>query len=314
MDTAGHTGGMGREEALELARSGLDRLMAGADALRERAFGRRVELCAIINARSGRCPMDCAFCAQSLHYRTDAPVFPLLAASALRERLARLEGAPLAHVGLVTSGTALDGPELERLARMLEDMPAGWRGRVCGSLGQVSAGALERLREAGIARVHHNLETSRRHYPRICTTQCWEARRDTVLRVRAAGLPVCAGGLFGVGESWEDRVDFALSLRELGVDNVPLNFLHPHAGTPLAGQPPLGAEEALKIIALMRHILPTATLRVCGGRPLVLGARQAEMFAAGANALMTGDYLTTRGKALDDDLRLLASAGMRPVE
>ncbi|MBD5538537.1 MAG: biotin synthase BioB, partial [Desulfovibrio sp.] len=144
----------------------------------------------------------------------------------------------------------------------------------------------------------------------ICSTQRWEQRRDTARRAQAAGLGLCCGGIFGLGETWEDRIGLAFTLRELGVLHVPLNFLHPQAGTPLARQKPLPPEEALRIIAVFRHILPGAALRICGGRPLVLGRRQGEMFAAGANALMTGDYLTTSGEALDHDLALIGACGM----
>ena len=129
-------------------------------------------------------------------------------------------------------------------------------------------------------------------------------------RASDAGLEVCCGGLFGLGEDWEQRVDFALRLRAEGITDVPVNFLHAHPGTPLAGMPSLSAAEALRIIAVLRHILPHATLRICGGRPTTLGARQKDIFAAGANALMTGDYLTTSGKALEDDCAMIAAQGL----
>lgn len=154
------------------------------------------------------------------------------------------------------------------------------------------------------------METSRDYYASVCTTQTWEQRRDTVRRAGESGMSVCSGGLFGLGESWQDRVDFAFSLREMGVEHVPMNFLHPHPRTPLAAQQPLSADEALTIIALFRHILPGATLRICGGRPLVLGDRQSEVFAAGANAMMTGDYLTTHGQTIKHDLEMIAALGL----
>lgn len=298
------------EQALALLTLDEDRLFAQATALREAAFGRRVGLCAIINARSGNCGMDCHFCAQSRHNRTGVAVFPLLSDAALRQRLEELAALPLAHVGLVTSGPALSSAELERLIAFLADLPPALRQRVCVSLGRLPADSLARLKAVGIARIHHNLETSSAWYPHICTTQTWEERRQTVANALHVGLTPCSGGLFGLGESWQDRVDFAFSLKALGVRHVPLNFLHPQPQTPLAQRQPLEPGEALRIIALFRHILPQATLRVCGGRPLVLGQRQHDIFAAGANALMTGDYLTTAGQVLARDLDMIAAQGL----
>ncbi|WP_297670089.1 biotin synthase BioB [uncultured Desulfovibrio sp.] len=297
-------------EILALLRLPDARLFAQATALREAAFGRRIVLCAIINARSGDCAMDCRFCSQSRHNRTPVDIFPLLPDAVLRERILKLAALPVARIGVVTSGAMLGGDELDRLCGVIAALPGDVRGRVCASLGRLPAESLARLRAAGLTRLHHNLETSRNFYPQICTSQTWDQRRDTALRAVEAGLTVCSGGLFGLGESWEDRVDFAFSLKGMGVRHVPLNFLHPHPETPLAGRPPLDATEALRIIAVFRHILPDATLRVCGGRPLTLGARQREIFAAGANALMTGDYLTTRGQGVAHDLAMIEAQGL----
>lgn len=297
-------------QALDLLALPLPRLMERAAALREAAFGRRIVLCAIINARSGNCAMDCRFCSQSRHNHTPIDVFPLLSDQELRGRILHLATLPVAHIGVVTSGAALSGEEFARLRALIAGLPAEVRPRVCASLGRLTEAQLTELAAAGLGRYHHNLETSRAYYSRVCTTQTWEQRRETVLRGMRAGFTACTGGLFGLGESWEDRVAFAFSLKELGVRQVPMNFLHPHPQTPLAGQKPLSAEEALRIVAVFRHILPTATLRICGGRPLVLGERQAEVFAAGANALMTGDYLTTHGQGLENDLQMLADLGL----
>lgn len=286
-------------------------LFASAARLRVASFGNGVHLCAIINIRSGGCDMDCRFCAQSSHYAAaGGQRFGLLDEETLRGRILTLAATPVRRIGLVSSGGALGGADFERVIALLRSLPAGVRGRLCASLGRLDTHRLARLADAGLTRYHHNLETAQHWYPRICSTQRWEARRATALAARDAGLGLCCGGLFGLGESWTERLEFAFSLREMGVTSVPMNFLHPQPGTPLAGQTPLSADEALRIIAVFRHILPTASLRVCGGRPLVLGARQAELFAAGANALMTGDYLTTRGEALEADLAMIAATGM----
>ncbi|MDR3320479.1 MAG: biotin synthase BioB [Desulfovibrio sp.] len=302
-----------KKEAFKLVSLPLPRLLADAGRLRESVFGGKVQLCAIINARGGNCAMDCSFCSQSRHNKANVDVFELLPSDTLRERILALSRLPVAKIGLVASGELLSGKEFDRLCKVARTLPAEILPRICMSLGRLEEVQLAELAAIGIRRYHHNLETSESHYPRICTTQTWRQRRDTILRTMRAGMQACSGGLFGLGESWEQRIEFAFSLRELDVRYIPLNFLNPHPNTPLASQPPLSAEEALRIIAVFRHILPEATLRICGGRPLVLGERQREMFAAGANALMTGNYLTTSGYSVENDLVLLASLGLEPV-
>ena len=291
----------------------LTELMASATALRERVFGTAVSLCAIINAKSGNCGMDCRFCSQSGHHAAQTGTFPLLEAGVLRERIAALRQAPIRHCGLVTSGGALSHADLESLRAVLRSECARPLPRLCASLGRLDNEELAGLRAAGLVRYHHNLESSAAHYPKLCTTQTWRERLQTVRQARSQGLEVCCGGLFGTGESWDDRLDFALALATEGIREIPLNFLHPQPGTPLAAQPVLHEDEALRIIAVFRHMLPDATLRVCGGRTRVFGARQNEIFAAGANALMTGDYLTTAGRGVRDDLDMIARLGLEVV-
>lgn len=299
-------------EALEVALHATEaELFASATALREASFGTQVELCAIINARSGNCSMDCSFCSQSRHNSCAIETFPMLSAEALHSSITKLASLQVRHIGIVTSGAALHGEELRVITQVLQELPPDLVPRICGSLGRLSLESLHALRRAGMRRFHHNLESAESYYPRICTTQRWQDRLDTVHRARQAGLETCTGGLLGLGEGWEERIAFALRLRDEGIDNVPINFLYPHQGTPLANRPVLSAAEALRCIALWRHILPTATLRICGGRPTVLGERQHEIFAAGANALMTGNYLTTAGKSVEADLSMIAAAGLK---
>ncbi len=303
-----------RESAMELVHLPEDVLFASACAMREKAFGKQVELCAIINARSGKCNMDCSFCSQSSHHQSPAvPSFELLSANELIGRLQDLSQFPLRHVGIVTSGGALSYEHVQSLVQTLELLPAHWQGRICGSLGRLPSELLEILKSAGLKRYHHNLESSEKYYPKLCTTQSWQERLATVHRAKSAGLEYCTGGLFGLGESWEDRIDFAFTLQELGVKHVPINFLYAHKGTPLEHMPPLSSAEALRIIAVFRHILPSATLRICGGRPTILGQRQEHIFAAGANALMTGNYLTTAGKGIEVDCRMITEQGLEIV-
>jgi len=208
---------------------------------------------------------------------------------------------------VVTSGGKLSGPELQSLFETANGIgPAP----LCASLGRLTGEELAQLKQAGIPRFHHNLESSEAYYPKICTTQTWKERLDTVKAAQAAGLDICSGGLFGLGESWDDRIDLGLTLRELGVDSVPINFLYAHEGTALRDTPPMAAAEALRIIAVYRLLLPKATLRICGGRTHVLGDRQADLFAAGANGLMTGNYLTVAGSQYDADRTMIRQLGL----
>jgi len=167
------------------------------------------------------------------------------------------------------------------------------------------------LKNAGLTRYHHNLETSESFYPHICSTQSWRDRYDTIRLAKESGLETCSGALFGMGESWQDRAELAVTLGELGVNSVPINFLHAHSGTPLETQTPLTSDEALRIIALFRYLLPTTTIRICGGRPKILADKQSQMFAAGANAMMTGNYLTLNGFSPESDRQMLEQLGLQ---
>lgn len=266
--------------------------------------------CGIINAKSGRCPENCAFCAQSAHYRTGSPVYPLADADTLLRRAEELAAAGALRYGIVTSGTALSEKDLDSLCVAVERIVREVGIHVCGSLGQLTPERARRLREAGMTRYHHNLETAASHFSAICSTHAYEEDLDTVRIARAAGLRVCSGGILGLGESRAQRVELAQTLAGLDVNSIPLNFLNAIAGTPLEKMPPLPPMEALRSIALFRLMHPTRDILVCGGRAHVLGNWQSWIFAAGANGMMTGNYLTTAGNAFDGDNAMLATLGL----
>lgn len=270
--------------------------------------------CGIINAKSGRCPENCAFCAQSAHYRTDAPVYPLHDAETLLRRAEELAEANVDRFGIVTSGTALSGRDLDELceaaARIRREVPIS----LCASLGLLTPERAVRLREAGFTSYHHNLETSASHFPAICTTHDYEQDLETVRVAKAAGFRVCSCGIFGLGETWEQRIELARTLEELGVDSLPLNFLNPIPGTPLGDSPLLPPAEALRTVALMRLLHPARDVLICGGRAKTFGNWQSWVFAAGANGIMTGNYLTTKGCAFCDDAEMLAALGLREAQ
>ena len=306
--------GVSRDEALWLAgECPLPMLMAAADKVRRHFFGDGVVFCGIVNARSGRCPADCAFCSQSSHHQTSAPEYPLVAVSEMIAAAANL-AANVGCFGIVTSGPSLPTAEVAKVAEAAAAIRQRLGIEVSASLGRINRKALSILKSSGVRHYHHNLETSVAFYPRICTTHRWEEKLNTLRTAQELGFELCSGGLFGMGETWADRIDLALTLRALGVRSVPINFLNPVAGTPLGQRPPLAAEEALRIIALYRMLLPTAVIRLCGGRPLVLARHQAEALRSGANGLMTGNYLTTPGFDPASDRRLVEELGLRVVK
>lgn len=315
-DKALANGGLTKEEALELLDLADAELFSGATQLRERFFGNKVEACFIINAKSGNCNMNCRFCSQSGFNSTEIERYPFKSAEELENIVGSWQPYPVGRCGIVTSGGALTDADVEKLAQFIEKHIASGKKRpqICGSLGRLKDHALTRLKQAGLTRLHHNLETNESFYPNVCTTQQWRDRLDTVHQAMEHGLSVCSGGLFGLGESWSDRIQFAAELRAEGIRNIPINFLYPHPGTPMANQPVMSPEEALRIIALFRHMIPDATLRICGGRVSVLKERQYDMFAAGANAFMTGNYLTIPGAGIEADMAKLRELGLELTE
>ncbi len=302
--------GCSAEEAIHLITANEAELFAAATEIREAFFGKQIELCCIINAKSGRCDMDCRFCSQSGHNSTAIEVYPFMDSAELEQQIRDDIKDGDRKCGVVTSGGKLSSDELKTLAETVMKIGGGKKAPVCGSLGRLNREDLQMLKDSGVTRFHHNLEASAKFYPEICSTQEWSSRLETVKTAQEIGLKVCSGGLFGLGESWQDRIDLAITLRELGVDSVPINFLYAHPGTPLKNQQPLSAEEALRIIAVYRFLLPDVTLRICGGRAHILGDRQKELFAAGANGLMTGNYLTVAGSQYESDLEMIRECGL----
>ncbi|MDD3470201.1 MAG: biotin synthase BioB [Thermoguttaceae bacterium] len=277
--------------------------------IREKHFGREVETCMITNAKCGLCANDCAFCSQSVHVNTHIHTHPLHSEQTLLRSVNEAIDSGVGYFGIVTSGSTVSDEEVDRITRVVSQIAKSGKIHICASLGQISLDSMKKLRDAGLSRLHHNLETSENFYPRVCTTQKWRNRYTTVQNAMHVGFEVCSGGIFGIGESWQDRMDLAQVLKELGVTSVPINFLYPHPGTPLANQPILSSNEALRIIALFRIVLPDTSLRVCGGRPNTLKNIQSQIFAAGANALMTGHYLTTSGITPQTDRCMIENSG-----
>lgn len=298
----------GEEAILLAAVTGVDRyaLFLAASRVKEHFVGNRISLCSIINAKSGRCPENCAFCAQSTHHCTDVPVYPLVDEESLVAGAVVAEQKGSICYGIVTSGTTVSkGVELERICRALARIRRETGIKPSCSLGIIDAGTASALYAAGAATYHHNLETARSFFPQICTTHDYESDVATVRAAKDAGMTVCSGGIFGMGESVAQRVEMGLTLRELAVDSVPINFLNPIEGTRLAEINSITPQECLVTIALYRLLLPDKKITVCGGREKNLRDLQSWMFFAGASGTMIGNYLTTTGRSSDDDWQML---------
>jgi biotin synthase len=278
---------------------------------RAEVFGNKVDACSIINARSGNCSEDCAFCAQSAHHRAEADIYKLLPKSKILETAQRAYDNGVRRFCIVTSGRGIDSEgELGVIASCVESIrKIGIQ--PCATLGTLDRGQLKTLKDAGLNRFHHNIETSRRFFPNICTTHDYDERVATLNDAKDVGLSLCSGGIIGLGETMEDRADMAFALRDIGVDSVPINFLMPIPGTPLEGADFMTPMEALKTIALFRMILPDKEIRICGGRVSALRDLHPMIFNAGANGLLMGDYLTTRGRDYAMDHQMLEDLGLK---
>lgn len=284
-------------------------LFSAANRIRRHFRGNAVDLCAIVNAKSGKCPEDCAYCAQSSQSAATIASYALLEESTVIEKARAAKQGGARRFCIVTSGRRVSGRELEKIALMIASVRS--IGLLpCATLGLLKNRDLKMLKNSGLQRYHNNLETSARYFPKVCTTHTYQEKIQTIRDARAAGLEICSGGIFGLGETWKDRIDMAFALRDMGPDSVPINFLSPIAGTNLEKQKVLEPLDALKIISLYRFILPDRQIRVCGGRLQTLGEMNAFIFLAGADGLLVGNYLTTLGRGYGEDLELIRNLGL----
>lgn len=295
---------MKKREAIDLIEMPLDELMLAADEVRRNNRRSSLDLCAIVNAKSGICCEDCRFCAQSSWHRTEVKPYPLMSEEEILEAARKGKKAGAKRVGIVTSGKSPDMSEVERISSAIKKFPK--EGILpCASLGEIPERALGILKEAGLKRYHHNVETSEKFYPNIVTTHTYRDRVRTILSVKNSGMEICSGGIFGLGESWFDRVDMAFELKELEVDSVPINFLMPIKGTPMEGKQLISASDALRTIALFRLILETPVIKVAAGRENVFKNMQKMIFSSGADGMMVGGYLTVPGVDMISDKSLI---------
>ena len=317
VDTASKGESISYEQALQLqslTREELDYLFLGTDRIRDHFKGQDVKICSIVNAKSGKCVEDCSFCAQSSSFTTESPEYELMDVEEIVSAAKEAEAFGANEFSIVASGTSLDDrKELDRVIEAVKRIKAETQLETCCSLGLMPLEHLKELKEAGLDRCHHNLETAKSHFDKIVSTHTYEDEVNAVQNAKDAGLDVCVGGIFGMGESFAQRAELAFSIRALGTQSFPVNFLKPVAGTGLDHLEPMPHYEALRTIALLRLVLPDIDLFICGGREEVLADQQEQLFKAGANGILGGNYLTTKGQDPKRDIEMIENLGLNPV-
>lgn len=306
-------GSLSYEEACRLAETGerdLPELLAAANRVREKFAGNKVDLCAIINAKSGNCSEDCKYCAQSAHHNCEVDVYDLLPLEEILQRAKEVEREGVRRFSLVTSGKGINDRDFAKVIEIYKVLRRETSLHLCASLGIIDYDRAMALKEAGVTMYHHNLETAKSYFDKICTTHTYEDRVSTIMAAKRAGLKVCSGGIISMGETMEQRIEMAFALKELDVASVPINILNPIPGTALAGMKVIPPMEILKTIALFRLILPDKLIRFAGGREQALRDLQSLGYFAGINASLVGSYLTTKGRTIVDDKQLIADMGL----
>jgi len=299
------------EEITSLAEEDVHEILICANKIRQRYKMEDIFTCSIINAKSGSCSQDCAFCAQSAFNKTGAATYPLMNETDIVSRAIDMYNAGADRFSIVTSGYILKDREIDTICRATEKIRQKTSLKVCTSLGMLTESLACRLKESGVDTYHHNLETARSYFAKICTTHKYDEDVETVRIADSAGLRTCSGGILGLGETWEQRMELAFTLKEMDVDSIPVNFLNPIRGTRMETRPLLPPMEAIKSIALFRMVNPDKDITVCGGREVVLKDFQSWIFMAGANGIMIGDYLTTKGRNISMDMEMISQMGLK---
>lgn len=295
-------------------------LCDAADRVRRACCGTTVDLCSITNIKSGNCSENCSFCSQSAHHPgEDSPIYGLRTQDDIVADAKKAEAAGAKRFCLVSQGrgpkyTGNKTPDFDQVLETVRTIIEETNVKPCCALGEVTLEQAQALREAGVTRYNHNLESSESYFPNVVTTHDWQDRVETIKNLKQAGIQACSGGIVGLGESWADRIDMAIALRELEVESVPINLLNPREGTVLGEQPRLDPYDAIKAIAIFRLLLPQQILRYAGGREAVMGDLQHLGFKAGINAMLVGHYLTTLGQPADNDHEMLANLGLEGGE
>lgn len=297
-----------KKDALNLLKEDLESLCKCANDIRENFCSNRFNMCTIINGKSGKCSENCKFCAQSSFYETKVEEYPVLETERLEKDAVYNSNKGVHRYSVVTSGRKLTDKEIDVLCESYKHISKNCKIALCASHGLLSYEQFVKLKQAGVTRIHNNLETSRRNFENVCTTHTYDDKIKAIKDAQRAGLDVCSGGIMGLGETMEDRIDMALDLRKLGIKSVPINVLNPIKGTPFENLPKLKADEVRRIVAVYRFILPKADVRMAGGRGQ-MADKGKSVFLSGSNAAISGDMLTTSGITIDEDKEMLKSIG-----
>lgn len=297
-----------KEEAMSLVGADTDKLAYAADRIRQYFCGNSFDLCTIINGKSGKCSENCKYCAQSSYFSTCSDEYPLLPTEKILEEALYNDDKGVLHYSVVTSGKRLSKAEIDSICESYRAVRKNCGIKLCASHGLLDYNDFVKLRGAGVERYHNNLETSRKNFPNICTTHTFDDKIRTIKAAQKAEIEVCSGGIIGLGETIEDRIDMAFELKSLGINSVPVNILNPIKGTPLGNRSVLPYDEIRKTVSIFRFILPYASIRLAGGRGLIPDKGR-ELFQSGANAAISGDMLTTSGICIDDDMKMLKELG-----
>lgn len=297
-----------KEDVLLLVHADLEELCSAANEIREHFCGNGFDICTIINAKSGKCSENCKYCAQSSFYNTPAETYPLLDTDEIVNQAKYNDERGVLRYSLVTSGKNLNDNEVEQACKSIRKIKEETGIEVCVSMGLLNEKQFRKLKEAGASRVHNNLETSEHNFQNVCTTHSFSDKVEALKAAKRAGLGICSGGIMGLGESMEDRIDMAFSLKELEVKSVPVNMLNPIPGTPYEKNKLLTNDDMRRIVAIFRFILPDTSIRLAGGRGLLPDKGKA-CFKSGANAAISGDMLTTSGISIETDIDLIHKLG-----
>ncbi len=297
-----------KTEALQLVKADLDELCEVANEIRKKFCGDEFEICTIINAKSGRCSENCKFCAQSAHYEVDVEKYPLMDSDQILAVAKHDDNAGVQRFSPVTSGRRLTKSELESLCESMKSIRENTNLKICASCGLLDSDDLKKMKEAGLSRYHNNLESSENFFKTVCSTHSTKDKIKTIEAAKKQGLEVCSGGIMGLGESWEDRIDMAFMIRDLGAISIPVNMLSPIVGTPYEDNKILDIDEMRRICAIYRFINPKAFIRLAGGRGL-LQDKGRSCLQSGATALIPGDMLTTTGITIERDLQMIKELG-----
>ena len=299
-----------KNEAIEILNTDLKVLSYCAEQIRKKFCDSKFDMCSIINGKSGKCSENCKFCAQSAHYKTNIKEYSLLDTNSIFNVAKHNWNKKVKRFSIVTSGKKLTDEEIDLVCKTYEKIKKECNIMLCASMGLLTKQQFIKLKKSGVSRYHCNLETSRKFFPNICTTHTYNDKINAINIAKKTGFEICSGGIFGMGETFQDRIDMFFELYNLGVKSVPINILNPIKNTPFENNKILSQEEVLRTVAIARFILPDAFIRLAGGR-LLFKDKGVSLFSSGANATITGDMLTTNGTSIGEDCDTINKLGFK---